>query len=66
MDCMDWKSTLLHFLKSGPGSNGVPLNYFIRDNVATIVRTNTNFLDDYVDKTPLYGRVFDTDASKVH
>ena len=66
MEWMDWKANLIHFLKHQPGRNGVPLNYFIRDNVATIVRTNTNFLDDYVDKTPLYGRVFDTDASKVH
>ena len=63
MDWMDWKSTLLHFLKSGPGSNGVPLNYFIRDNVSDIVQTNTNFLDDYVDRTPLTGRDFNADAS---
>ena len=50
MDWMDWKSTLLHFLKSGPGSNGVPLNYFIRDNVASIIQTNTNILDENFDR----------------
>ena len=63
---MDWKATLINFLKYQPGRNGVLLKYFIRDNVASIVRTNTNFIDDYVDRTPLTGRVFNTNESKVH
>ena len=66
IECMDWKVTLINFLKYQPGGNGVPLNYVIRGNVSAIVRTNINFLDDYVDRTPLSGRVFNADASKVH
>ena len=66
MEWTDWKSTLVNFLKSQPGRNGVPLNYVVRDNVAGVTRQNANFLDDYVDKTPITGRVFTTDASKVH
>ena len=41
------------------------LNYVIRDNVSAIIWTNTNFLDDYVDRTPLTGKVFNANASKV-
>ena len=63
---MDWKATLINSIKSQPGRNGVPLNYIIRDNVAAIVRTNTNFLDDYVYRTPLSGRVSSANASKVY
>ena len=44
----------------------MPLNYIIRDNVANIVLTNTKFIDDYVDRKPLTGRVFNDNASKVH
>ena len=57
MECMEWKATLINFLKYKPVINGVPLNYVISDNMANIVQTNTNFLDDYVDGKPLTGRV---------
>ena len=63
---MDWKATLINSIKSQPGRNGVPLNYVIRENVAAIAQTNTNFLDDYVDRNPLNVRFFNADASKVH
>ena len=66
MEWMDWKATLIKLLKYQPGRNGVPLNYVIRDNIIDIVRTKTNFLDDYVDRTPLTVSVFNVDASKVH
>ena len=66
MKHIDWKVTLIKFLKSQLGSNGVPLNYFVRDNVNPTVRNNPNFLDDYADRTPLQGRVLNHDASKVH
>ena len=57
MEWMDWKAKFTKFLKYQLGRNGVPLNYVISDNMANIVRTNTNFLDDYVDGKPLPGRV---------
>ena len=66
LEWMDWKATLINFIKSQLGRNGVPLKYVIRDNVATIVRTNKNFIGDYVDRTPLTGIVFNADASKEH
>ena len=46
MECMDAKEKLINFLKYKPWSNGVPLNYVIRDNIDAIVRTNMKFLDN--------------------
>ena len=63
---MNSKATLINFLKYKPGRNGVTLNYVTRERIEAIVQTNTNFLDDYVDRTPLTGRVFNADASKVN
>ena len=66
MKWINWKVTLINFLKSQPGSNGVPLNYAAHDNVKPIVRNNPNFLNDYSDKTQLQGEVFTHNAAKVH
>ena len=66
MERMEWKATLINFLKYQPGRNGAPLNCVIRENVAAIVQTNTEFIDDYVDRTPLTRRVLNADASTVH
>ena len=66
MEWMELKATLINFLKFQPGRNGVPLNYVTRDNVAAIVRTNTIFLDDCIDRTPLTGKNFNANASEVH
>ena len=65
MEWMDWKATIINFLKYKPGRNGVTLNYVTRERIDAIAQTNTNFLDDYVDRTPLTGRVFNANASKV-
>ena len=61
MNWIDWKVTLIKFLKSQPGRNGVSLNYVVRDNVNPIVRNKPNFLDGYADITLLQGRVFPRD-----
>ena len=66
MEWMDRKSTLVIFIKSQPGINGVPLNYVVRDNEATITRPNANFLENYVDRTLLTGRAVYSNTSKVH
>lgn len=66
MKWIDWKSTLVNFLQSQPGRNGVPLSYVVRDNLAPLQVQNVSFLDDYVDRALLTGRAFATDASKVH
>lgn len=66
MKWIDWKVTLINFLKSQVGRNGVPLSYVVRENVTPLVRNNASFLDDYVDRAPLHGRIFSTDTVKVH
>ena len=42
------------------------MSYVIRPNIAPLTRVNTQFLDDYIDQTPLTGEVFALDASDVH
>ena len=66
MKWTDWKVTLLNFLKSQPGRNGVPLSYVIRNENAPVQPTYANFLDEYAALAPLQGRAFEHDASKVH
>ena len=66
MKWTDWKVTLLNFLKSQPGRNGVPLSYVIRSDNLVVQNNYANFLDEYAAKAPLQGRAFDHDASKVH
>ena len=58
--------TLVNFLKSQPGHNGVPLNYVIRDDNIVRLHVHDNSLDRYAANAPLQGRVFDHDVSKVH
>lgn len=38
----------------------------LHHNDNTIVQTNAEFLNDYVDQTPLDGEVYASDASEVH
>ena len=67
MKWIDWKTTLIGFLCTQPGRNGVPLSYIVRDNANPITtRTNADFLDDYVDQAPLTGTAFIMDRLKVH
>ena len=66
MNCIDWKVTLINFLKYPPRRNLVPLNYVVRDNVNPITRNNPNFLYDYANINLLQGKVFNHDVSKVH
>ena len=66
MEFMDWKPTLVNFLKSQPGRNGVPLNCVVRDNEATIIRPNANFLYKYVDRKFFIGIDLSYDFSKLH
>ena len=63
---MDWKDTLVNFLKSQLGRNGPPLNYVLMDNQGTFIKTNTNFLEDYFDRALLKGIAFSSNASKVY
>ena len=62
----DWKTTLIGFLCTQPGRNGVPLSYIVRDNTTALIRTNADFLYDYVDQAPLTGTAFIMDRLKIH
>ena len=66
MEWMDWKATLVNFLKSQPGRNGSPLNYVVRNNQGTVIRNNSNLLDDYSDRATLTGRAFSSNTSRVN
>lgn len=62
----DWYPTLLNFLRHIPGRDGVPLKYVCRHNDPTRRINHPNFLDDYVDRAPLTGEAFVSDAREVH
>ena len=66
MEWMDWKATLVNFLKSQPGRNGSPLNYVVRNNQGTVIRNNSNLLDDYSDRATLTGGAFSSNTSRVN
>ena len=50
---INWKDSFVNFLRTQLGRNGVPLSYVVRDNDNPVVRANTQFLDNYVDQSPL-------------
>ena len=62
----EWKPTFINFLRTLPGRHGVPLNYICRDNDAAVFDPFADMLDDYVNRAPLAGEAFETDAAEVH
>ena len=62
----DWRDSLINFLRTQKGRNGVPLSYVIRESELAIIRQNAEFLDDYVDHAFLDGEAFASDANEVH
>ena len=66
MKWIDWKSSLISFLRTQPGRSKVPLSYVIRDNDLPIHRENPDFMDDYIDRASLTGNAFNVDKTKVH
>ena len=64
----EWKPTLLNFLRSIPGRNGVPLSYICREEDAPAVTYdhNIDFIDNYVLMAPITGDAFTIDAAEVH
>ena len=63
---IDWYLTLINFLGAIPGRNGVPLSYLCRPTNVQVKAVYKNFIDEYVDKAPLVGQSFATDAAEVH
>ena len=62
----DWKPTFENFLRAIPGRSGIPLLYVIRENDQSILDVNADMLQDYINRAPLTGDVFQSDASVVH
>ena len=62
----DWQPTLVNFLCSIPGRNGVPLSYIIRNDHEPNPTPLPDFLNDYVAMAPLESDAFITDAAEVH
>jgi len=62
----DWCPTLLNYLRTIPGRDGVPLSYICHDNEVPDPTPNPDFLDDYVNMAPLVGETFTIDAGEVH
>lgn len=62
----DWYPTLLNYLRTIPGRDGVPLKYVCRERDAPDPTPHTDFLDDYISMAPLAGDTFVIDANEVH
>ena len=63
----DWNPVFLNFLRSIPGRYGVPLKYVCRQHEIPIEgKVYPNFFDEYVEKAPLAGEAFLSDALEVH
>ena len=62
----DWNPVFINFLRSIPGRHHVPLKYIICNNDAPIVVPGASLIDDYINRAPLNGDAFDTNANEVH
>lgn len=62
----DWAPTLLNYLRSIPGRDGVPLKYICRKDDAPDPTPCNDFLDEYVNMAPLTGEAYTIDAAQVH
>ena len=64
---IQWYPTFIKFLRDIPGRNGIPLSYICRPASAIVPTTGYgDFIDEYVDKAPLTGQAYLTDAAEVH
>ena len=62
----DWFPTLINFLHTIPGRDGVPLDYVCRDNEAPDRAPRTDILNKYALQAPITGDAFNTDSAEVH
>ena len=67
MKWIKWYPTFINFLRAIPGRNEIPLSYICRPASAIVPTTGYgNFIDEYVDKSPLTRKSYLTDAAEVH
>ena len=65
-DWEDFDRKFQSYLRLIPGSNGVPLQYVIRENAASNPMPQPDYLDEYINAAPLMGTTFITDNQKVY
>ena len=65
MKWTDWEPTLVGYLKTLPGRDGVPLAYIIRNNEVPDPTPMADFLDEYVANAPLTGDTYAMDNAQV-
>jgi hypothetical protein len=63
---MDWAPFFLNYLRSIPGRDGVPLKYVCRTDKMPDPTPHADFIDNYVDMTPLDGEAFAIDVQYAH
>ena len=64
---IEWYPTSINFLRAILGRNGIPLSYICSPASAIIPTTvYGDFIDEYVDKAPLTGKVYLIDDAEVH
>jgi hypothetical protein len=61
-----WSPVFINFLRTIPGRYGQPLSYVCRKNDTPTAIAGAEFMDDYVNSTPLTGDAFIIDAAEVH
>ena len=62
----NWYPTFINFFRAIPGRNGAPLSYVCRPPTVTPPAQYNHFIDKYIDRAPLTGQTFKTDAAEVH
>ena len=61
---IEWYPTFINFLRAISGRSGIPLSYICRPVSAIVPTTGYgDFIDEYVDKAPLTGQAYLTDAA---
>ena len=64
---IEWYPTFTNFRLDIQGRNGIPLSYICRPMSAIVPTTGyVDFIDEYVDKSPLTGKAYLNDAAEVH
>ena len=63
---IDWYPTFINFLRAIPGRYGVPLSYICRPDNIVHPPVYVDFLDEYINRAPLHGAAYITDAAEVH
>ena len=66
MKRIDWYPTLINLLREIIRRNVVPLSYLCRPTNMQAKAVYKDFIDEYIDKAPLVGQAFTTDAAEVH